>query len=69
MRPNAGVQERRVGLRKRAMISGVSLIHQGPWGTDWMPSRTPDWHQAAIVETFTLSNSAATLEEQRPSAR
>ena len=34
-----------------------------------MPSRTPDWHQAAIVDTFTLSNSAATFDGQRPSAR
>ena len=24
-------QERRVGLRNRAMISGVNWIHQGPW--------------------------------------
>ena len=63
------VQERRVGLRKRAMISGVNRIHQGPWDADWMPSRRPDWHQSAIVETVTLSNSAATLAEQRPSAR
>ena len=58
-----------MGLRKRAMISGVNWIHQGPWDVDWMPSRTPDWHQSAIVDTVTLSNSAATLAEQRPSAR
>ena len=45
------VQERRVGLRKRAMISGVNWIHQGPWDVDWMPSRRPDWHQSAIVDT------------------
>ncbi len=63
------VQERRAGLRKRAMISGVKRIHQGPCDVDWMPSRTPDWHQSAIVETVTLSNSAATLAVQRPSAR
>src|SRR5262245_49787590 len=61
--------ERRVGLRRRAMISGVSWIHQGPCGPDWIPSRIPDWHQAAMVETSTLSRSAATFEEQRPSAR
>ena len=42
------------------MISGVSLIHQGPCGADWIPSRIPDWHQAAMVDTFTLSKSAAT---------
>ena len=40
-----------MGLRKRAMISGVNWIHQGPCGVDWMPSRTPDWHQSSIVET------------------
>ena len=59
-----------MGLRKRAMISGVNLIHQGPWGTPTgcRPGR-PDWHQALIVDTFTLSNSAATLDGQRPSAR
>src|SRR5262249_35052428 len=61
--------ERRAGLRKRAMFSGVSRIHQGPCGPDWIPSRLPDWHQAAMVETFTLSRSAAILAEQRPSAR
>ena len=63
------VQERRAGLRKRAMVSGVNRIHQGPCDVDWRPSRTPEWHQSAIVETVTLSNSAATLAEQRPSAR
>ena len=63
------LQVRRVGLRNRAMISGVNLIHQGPWGTPWMPSRTPEWHQALIVDTFTRSNSAATRERHRPSAR
>ena len=30
MRSDHRDQERRVGLRKPAMISGVSLIHQGP---------------------------------------
>ena len=58
-----------MGLRKRAMTSGVNWIHQGPWDTDWMPSRRPEWHQSAIVDTFTLSISAATLAVQRPSAR
>ena len=58
-----------MGLRNRAMISGVNLIHQGPWGIPWMASRTPEWHQALIVDTFTWSTSAATLERQRPSAR
>src|ERR1035438_2656879 len=62
-------QERRIGLRKLAMISDVSLIHQGPCGVDWMPSRVPDWHQSAIVDTFTLSISAAVFAEHRPSAR
>jgi hypothetical protein len=28
------VQERRAGLRKRAMVSGVNRIHQGPCGVD-----------------------------------
>ena len=42
-----------MGLRNRAMISGVNLIHQGLWGTARMPSRTPDWHQALIVDTLT----------------
>src|SRR3954452_16805696 len=60
---------RRVGLRKRAMISGVSLIHHGAYGADWIPSRVPDWHQSAIVDTFTFSTSAAVFEEHRPSAR
>jgi hypothetical protein len=63
------VQDRRAGLRKPAMVSGVNRIHQGPCGVDWRPSRTPDWHQSAIVETVTLSKLAATLAEQRPSAR
>jgi hypothetical protein len=63
------VQERRAGLRKRAMVSGVNRIHHGPWDVDWRPSTTPDWHQSAIVETVTFSKPAATLAEQRPSAR
>jgi len=63
------VQERRAGLRKRAMVSGVNRIHHGPCDVDWRPSRTPEWHQSAIVETVTFSKSAATLAEQRPSAR
>src|SRR4051812_10770272 len=63
------VQERRAGLRKRAMVSGVNRIHQGPCDVDWRPSTRPAWHQSAIVETVTLSKSAATLAEQRPSAR
>ena len=63
------VQERRAGLRKRAMISGVNRIHQGPCVVDWRPSSRPDRHQSAIVETVTFSNSAATLAEHRPSAR
>ena len=62
-------QKRRLGLRKRVMISVVSLIHQGLCGADWIPSRAPDWHQSAIVDTFTLSFSAAVFEEHRPSAR
>jgi hypothetical protein len=62
-------QERRVGLRKRLMISDVSLIHQGLCGADWIPSSVPDWHQSAIVDTFTFSISAAVFEEHRPSAR
>jgi hypothetical protein len=62
-------QERRVGLRKRLMISDVSLIHQGLYGADWIPSSVPDWHQSAIVDTFTFSISAAVFEEHRPSAR
>jgi hypothetical protein len=28
------VQERRAGLRKRAIVSGVNRIHQGPCGVD-----------------------------------
>jgi hypothetical protein len=62
-------QERRAGLRKRAIVSGVNRIHQGPCGVDWRPSRTPDLHQSAIVETVTFSKPAATPAEQRPSAR
>ena len=63
------VQERRAGLRKRAMVSGVNRIHHGPCDVDWRPSRTSEWHQSAIVETVTFSKPAATLAEQRPSAR
>ena len=56
-----------MGLRKRAMISGVNRIHQRPCDADWMPSRRPDWHQSAMVETVTLSISAATFAVHRPS--
>jgi hypothetical protein len=62
-------QERRVGLRKRLMMSDVSLIHHGAQGADWIPSSVPDWHQSAIVDTFTFSISAAVFEEHRPFAR
>ena len=53
-----------MGLRKRAMISGVNLIHQGPWGI-----RLDAVQDARLApsrdrrDTFTLSNSAATLAE------
>src|SRR4051812_633519 len=62
-------QERRAGSRKRAMASGVTRTPQGPCAVDWRPPRPPDWHQPAIVETATLNKPAATLAEQRPSAR
>ena len=58
--PDRRDQQRRIGWRSSAMISGVSRIHRGPWGTDWTPSRRPDRHQAAIVETFTFNSAAAT---------
>ena len=50
-------------------FSGVNRIHHGPCDVDWRPSRTPEWHQSAIVETVTFSKPAETLAEQRPSAR
>ena len=37
-------QRCRVGLRRLAMISGVSRTHHGPCGTLWMPSSFPDLH-------------------------
>lgn len=54
--PQAGrlLQERRAGLRKRAMTSGVNWIHHGPCDDDWIPSKRPDWHQSAIVDTVTF---------------
>ncbi len=52
-----------LGLRKSAMMSGVSVIQRGPWGTVWTESRQPDLHQSAMVETLTLSRVAAALAE------
>ena len=66
MRPIAATRSDGWACASRAMISGVNWIHQGPWGADWIPSRMPDWHQSAIVDTFTLSNSAATLRGAAP---
>src|SRR5437879_362748 len=42
-------QRCRVGLRKLAMISGVSRTHHGPCGTLWVPSNFPDLHQVTTV--------------------
>ena len=67
--PDRRDQQRRIGWRSSVMISGVSRIHRGPWGADWTPSRRPERHQAAIVETFTFNSAAATWAVQRPSPR
>jgi hypothetical protein len=67
--PGRRDQQRRTGWRSSVMISGVSRIHRGPWGVDWTPSRRPERHQAAIVETFTFNSAAATRAVQRPSPR
>jgi hypothetical protein len=57
------VQRRRSGRRKSAIASGVRRIHQGPWGTVWMPSRRPAAHHVAMVETVTLRSPAAPRAE------
>lgn len=62
-------QRRRVGFRKRVMTSGVNRIHHGPCAVLWMPSRRPDLHQAAMVDTSTFRTWAAAWAEQRPSPR
>jgi hypothetical protein len=49
----------RTGLRKAKMTSGVSVTHHGPRGATWTPSSLPALHQSAIVDTDTLSCSAA----------
>src|SRR3954447_2906745 len=67
--PDRRDQQRRIGWRSLVMISGVIRIHRGPWGADWTPSRRPERHQAAIVETFTFNSAAATWAVQRPSPR
>ena len=40
-----------------------SGTHQGPCGTAWIPSRRPDLHQAAMVETSTFKAAAAARAE------
>ena len=62
-------QRRRMGFRKRAMTSGVSRTHHGPCTVAWMPSRCPDLHQAAMVDTSTFKAFAAARADQRPSPR
>src|SRR5260370_869411 len=51
------------GLRSAAMISGGRVIQRGPRGVERTLSRMPAWHQAAMVETLTLSRSAAARAE------
>jgi len=45
------------------MISGVSVIHRGPWVPARTLSNRPELHQSAMVETFTCSSSAAARAE------
>ena len=47
-------QRRCIGLRSRSTTSGVSRTHHGPCGVAWMPSRRPDLHQSAMVDTVTF---------------
>ena len=62
-------QCRFVDFRKRAMTSGVNRTHHGLCGVAWMPSRRPDLHHAAMVDTSTFRACAAAWAEQRPSPR
>jgi hypothetical protein len=56
-------QCRRTGLRKVSMFSGVSVIQRGPCGMARTASNLPCWHHWAMVETSTLSRSAAPRAE------
>ncbi len=56
-------QRCRTGFRRSAMISGVSTIHHGPCGLDWIPSSRPARHQSITVEMSTFSNSATARVE------